>query len=243
MDSINVFKGYGKVNPFEDQSSHQNNTARKPLITVVISLIILLTVIIGAMIGALIHDSSTESAEASSLSANSAESIRAVCSVTQYPDSCFTSISSVNTNTPPKTDPERIFNLSLQVAIDELSNLSSLPKTLISKSNDPRSESALRDCVSLFDEALSQLNRSASSMDVCRGEKVLTEAKISDMKTWISASMTDQETCLDGLEEMGSTVLDEVRTKVQKSREYMSNSLAILSSIQTVLEKFDLTMH
>ncbi|KAA8540948.1 hypothetical protein F0562_024914 [Nyssa sinensis] len=214
MDSINLFKGYGKVNPLEDQSSLQNKTARKPLFTVVISIIILLTVVIGAMIGALIHESKTESAQASSLSANPIESIRAVCSVTQYPDSCFTSISSINTNSPPKTDPERIFNLSLQVAITELSNLSSLPKTLISKSNDLRTESALRDCASLFDDALSQLNTSASSMDVGRGEKMLTKAKISDMKTWISAAMTNQETCLDGLEEMGSTVLDEVRTKM-----------------------------
>ena len=37
-------------------------------------------------------------------------------------------------------------------------------------------------------------------MEVGQGEKVLTEAKINDSQTWwISATMTDQETCLDGL--------------------------------------------
>ena len=37
-------------------------------------------------------------------------------------------------------------------------------------------------------------------MEVGQGEKVLTEAKINDSHTWwISATMTDQETCLDGL--------------------------------------------
>ena len=37
-------------------------------------------------------------------------------------------------------------------------------------------------------------------MEVGQGEKVLTEAKISDSQMWwISAAMTDQEMCLDGL--------------------------------------------
>ena len=37
-------------------------------------------------------------------------------------------------------------------------------------------------------------------MEVGQGEKVLTEAKISDSQIWwIGAAMTDQETCLDGL--------------------------------------------
>ena len=37
-------------------------------------------------------------------------------------------------------------------------------------------------------------------MEVGQGGKVLTEAKINDSQTWwISATMTYQETCLDGL--------------------------------------------
>ncbi|KAL7161440.1 hypothetical protein ACSBR2_041995 [Camellia fascicularis] len=250
MDTINLIKGYGKVsNPSEDQSPPQPlKPTKKPLIAV-ISLIILLTVIIGAMIGLLIiHESTTESPESSSsISNNNAvESIKAVCSVTQHPNSCFSSISSFDNHSPcrlPKADPELILNLSLRVAVKELTDLKSLPKTLISKSNDARSVSALKDCVSLFDDALSQLNKSVELMDVGPGEKVLTEAKIGDMKTWVSAAMTNQETCLDGLDEMGSTVGDEVRGKVQNSKEYMSNSLAILANIQAVLDKFHLAMH
>ncbi|CAL5444814.1 unnamed protein product [Camellia sinensis] len=253
MDTINLIKGYGKVsNPSEDQSPPPPlKPTRKPLIAVVISLIILLTVIIGAMLGLLIiHESTTESTESSSSSSlsnnNAVDSIKAVCSVTQHPNSCFSSISSFDNHSPcrlPKADPELILNLSLRVAAKELTDLNSLPKTLISKSNDDRSVSALKDCVSLFDDALSQLNKSVELMDVGPGEKVLTEAKIGDMKTWVSAAMTNQDTCLDGLDETGSTVGDEVRGKVQNSKEYMSNSLAILANIQAVLDKFHLAMH
>ncbi|XP_059642989.1 pectinesterase 3 [Cornus florida] len=242
MDSINIFKGYDKVHALEqDQPLNRNSkTARNRLIVIAVSSIVVLTVIIGTFVGALIHESLTED-ESLEESANSAHSLRAVCSVTQYPDSCFTTISSLNHPlSSSKPDPELIFNLSLQVAVNELTHLS---KTLIPKSNDPGTESALRDCVDLFGAALSQLNRSAASMGVGSAEEMMTEVKINDMKTWISAAMTDGETCLDGLEEMGSTVLDEVRSKVQKSKEYMSNSLAILANIDTLLRKFDLTMH
>ncbi|KAL7000614.1 hypothetical protein U1Q18_001766 [Sarracenia purpurea var. burkii] len=124
--------------------------------------------------------------------------------------------------------------------MDELLNLSSMLKTLISKSNDPRTESVLKDCVDLWGDALSQIGKSATAMGP--REKMLTEEKIGDLKTWISTATTDQETCLDGLVEMGSTVVDEVRAKVQRSKEYMSNSLAILSNIQTLLQADDLDM-
>lgn len=51
------------------------------------------------------------------------------------------------------------------------------------------------------------------------------------------------QTCVDGLEEMGSTAVDEVKMRVQRSKEYMSNSLAILSNMDSILEKFGLHLH
>lgn len=244
MDSIKFFKGYGKVNnPSGDQ---QPASSRRRRILLASSLAFFLTIVLCAMIGALIHESATEppeSEEEQHPTSNSGESLKTVCAVTQYLDSCINSISALND--PPKSDPVHFFNLSLQVSQRELADLASLPRTLISKSNDPRAESALKDCVNLFDGSLSQLNRSAELMKMAvvgPGEKLLTEMRISDMQTWISAAMTDQETCLDGLDEMGSTVVDEVRVRVHKSSEYMSNSLAILNNLKSLVEKFGLKM-
>lgn len=236
MDSVKVFKGYGKVNDLEDQSSQHRNTdtipnPRKPLIfTFSIIAILLLTLIIGVLLGALIHETETEPPEFPPLS-----SIRAVCEVTRYPESCFSSISSLNLTSPEPADPEAIFKLSLRVSIAELSNF----KPTISNSN----EAALRDCRSQIDDAMGRLNDSLVAIDVGRGEKVLTEAKIGDLKTWISGAMTDQETCLDGLEEMKSTALQAVKINMQKAREYTSNSLAILANLHTLLGHFHMSLH
>ncbi|KAM7483297.1 hypothetical protein LguiB_007880 [Lonicera macranthoides] len=255
--TANFIKGYGKVNPIEDEeeeaaavsasasalASHQlskKNTFRKRSITLL--LLLFPTLLIGATIAAfIIHNSSTTKSPYSRPSLT--DSTRSVCSVTQYPESCFTSISSsLSSLKNNSSNPELIFTLSLRVAAEELANISSLPKRLISESNETRSVSALTDCVSLFDDALSQLNNSVAAY-VGVGEKVSTEEKTRDLNAWISAAMTDQDTCLEGLEEMGSKVVDEVRTKVEKSKEYMSNSLAILANIHSLLVKFGLTMH
>lgn len=106
---------------------------------------------------------------------------------------------------------------------------------LIARSNDKGTESALRDCVDLFEDAVSQLSESTRAV-----EGGLRDEKARDLNTWISAAMTDQQTCLDGLEEMGSMVVDEVKARVQISKEYMSNSLAILENMNALLEKFHL---
>ncbi|MFS8028133.1 putative pectinesterase [Helianthus anomalus] len=131
-------------------------------------------------------------------SLKSSESIKTVCAVTQHPDTCFTDVVSVNSGNNT-VNPMVIFNLTLQLAVTELTNVSSLPKTLISNSNDLRTGSTLGDCVNLFDDAVSQLSRSVESM---RGESVLTVEKVGDLKTWISAAMRDQETW-DGIDGCG----------------------------------------
>ncbi|KAL5544440.1 hypothetical protein UlMin_008224 [Ulmus minor] len=234
MDSINFFKGYGKVS---NQSSDYQNTLQRRKLLISISSILLLSLIIGLMIGALTYESETESTRSETL--NSAESIiKTICNVTRNPNSCFSSITAINSS-PVESDPEAILKLSLRVAIAELSKLSSSLKSI----NAGDSEAAIRDCRDQVDEALSRLGDSVSAMEVGRGERELTEAKIRDLQTWISAAMTDEETCLDGLEETGSTILDEVKIKMKKSKDFTGNALAIVANFHAILEKLRVDLH
>ncbi|XVF50148.1 hypothetical protein PTKIN_Ptkin04bG0072600 [Pterospermum kingtungense] len=236
MDSVNFFKGYDKVN----QNPNQRLTQRPLSTAITVAAIFLFTLVIGLTLAPLMLEPIKEQTDtdSSSVSFDSVGSIRTICNVTWYPESCFRALSSFNASA--KTGPEAILNLSLQVAITQISNLSSSLKSL----NDLHSQPALKDCVTLLDNALSQLNDSVSAMKVASGkELVLTKEKISDIQTWISAAMTDQETCNDGLEEMGSMVSDKVKSEVQSCKESTSNSLAIVANMQNLLQKFGLTMH
>ncbi|KAJ9568530.1 hypothetical protein OSB04_004496 [Centaurea solstitialis] len=236
------FRGYGKSDLSEDQDFRRK--ARKRLLIIIVSTLILLAVIIGAVAGTVIHKTNKNSGEQpppTSSQLSSAQSTRAVCSQTLYPQSCYSSITAIDKSNT--TDPEDLFKLSLQVAFDSLSGLSSLPETLMKTTHDENDNEALEVCRTVLNDAVDDLRDSISAMDVKSGEKVLSEKKIDDLRTWLSAALTNQETCLDTLEEMNSKLLEEVKSQMQNSKEYTSNSLAIVSKILKILENLDIPIH
>ncbi|KAL4352413.1 hypothetical protein GQ457_06G036980 [Hibiscus cannabinus] len=237
MASVNHFKGYDKISQshLENQNPRPKTAARRSSAAtttiIVISAILLFTLVVAltlavSMLKQPIQDNKHP--------VDSAESIRTVCNVTRYPESCLAALSSLNAS--KSGDPEAFLDLSLRISITRLSNLSSSLRSL----NDLRPQPALKDCLTLFDDALSRLNDSVSAT---KAELGLTEEKMSDIQTWISAAMTDQDTCNDGLEEMGWTAGDEVKSQAQSFKESVSNSLAIVANMQNLEQKFGLTRH
>ncbi|MCL7027015.1 hypothetical protein MKW94_026215 [Papaver nudicaule] len=132
MDSMNSFKGYGKVDEAEERAFRRKTRRRITIIT--ISTVILLIVVIAAVAGVLMKKKNTESSPIpTSKPLSLSQSIKAVCSVTQYPDSCFSSISSMHNGSSDTADPKELFLLSLKATVKELSGLTSLPDNIISK--------------------------------------------------------------------------------------------------------------
>ncbi|KAK9100925.1 hypothetical protein Scep_024355 [Stephania cephalantha] len=245
MDSINSFKGYGKVDEAEERAFRKKT--RRRLIIIAVSAVVLVAVIFGAVAGTVIHknkNNNTNNApnnDSPSLSSG----IRAICSKTLYPDSCFSSLSSVKTKSN-KFDPEEIFKLSLEIAQKELSKISSIPDKLMDRINDKSVKLALKDCKTLFEDALDELNTSIASTQASHSKsKSLTSwLQIDDIKTWLSSALTDLETCLDGLAEQNSSnVLLEMKTWLRNSTEYTSNSLAIVRNIVGLLDELGVPVH
>ncbi|XP_027907542.1 pectinesterase 3 [Vigna unguiculata] len=247
MDTIKSFKGYGKVDELEQQA-YQKKT-RKRIIIITVSSIVLIAVIIAAVAGVVIHNrnnkSSPSSDSAPQTQLSPAASLKAVCDATRYPNSCFTSISSLpESNT---TDPELLFKLSLRVAIDELSKLSSFPsKIRANAEHDARLQKAIDVCSSVIGDALDRLNDSISALGTVTG-RIVSSASVSDVETWLSAALTDQDTCLDALGELNSTAargaLQEIDTAMRNSTEFASNSLAIVTRILGLLSRFEAPIH
>ncbi|KAF7843685.1 pectinesterase 3 [Senna tora] len=247
MDSIQSFKGYGKVDEIEQQA-YQKKT-RKRFLILGVSIAILIAVIVAAVVGTVIHKRNSSDSDSDTIPPTEltpAASLKAVCSVTQYPTSCLASISSLpNSNT---TDPELLFKLSLRVAVDALSNLSNLPSKLKANVKDPRVQKAIDVCGVVFDDAVDRLNESISSLEVAGdGGKILSPSKIGDVETWLSAAITYQETCLDALEEINSTTASDTRrdlsNAMKNSTEFASNSLAIVTKILGLLSNFNMPIH
>lgn len=114
------------------------------------------------------------------------------------------------------------------------------------KTNDARVKFALDVCQVVFDDAVDKLNDSLSSMAVAdQGQKInLSPAKLDDLKTWLSTAITDQETCLDALDELNATaLLGETKNRMKNSTQYASNSLSIVAKVLGILANFDVPVH
>ncbi|XP_057448602.1 pectinesterase 3 [Lotus japonicus] len=251
MDTVKVLKGYGKVEEekhnhhhhhhhnLEDQQQRNQHHHRKAS-TAIISILAILffTLALAFTLATLLHHTTTTTKppHKQQQPLNSADSIRTVCNVTRFPDSCIAAVSSSNDH---PTDPQSILTLSLRASVDELASVASSLGVKASSSNGQ----GVADCKDQVDDALSRLNDSLSAMAVVPGGVTLTDAKISDIQTWVSAAVTDQQTCLDGLEEVGSVVVEEVKNMMKKSSEYVSNSLAIVANIRTLSQQFHMPLH
>ncbi|CAL9218875.1 unnamed protein product [Arabidopsis halleri] len=247
MDSVNSFKGYGKVDEAQDLALKKKT--RKRLLLLSISVVVLIAVIIAAVVATVVHKKNNESTPSSPPELTPSTSLKAICSVTRFPESCISSISKLpSSNT---TDPETLFKLSLKVIIDELDSISDLPEKLSKETEDERIKSALRVCGDLIEDALDRLNDTVSAIDDEGKKKTLSSSKIEDLKTWLSATVTDHDTCFDTLDELNqnkteyanSTITQNLKSAMSRSTEFTSNSLAIVSKILAALSDLGIPIH
>lgn len=235
MDTVKSFKGYGKVDEREDAEFRQKT--RKRLIILSISAVLLVGLIVGVVAGTIAHNKNknANSDEAPSTSA----AIKSICSVTQYTESCKTSLSSSNS-----ADPQKIFQFSLSVAMDSLEKIANFPAEY-SKNNDldEKTKQALQVCSAVLSDAVESLNDTIAAASVSDGKQLVSAAN--DLRTWLSTVITDEETCFDALEEAetNATIIDEIRSLTKNSTEFVSNSLAIATKVLGLLGDFKIPAH
>lgn len=226
MINMTSFKAYGKIDEAEQLKLEARQKTRKRVIIISISSIILVCVIVGAVLGT--SHNSRENSQSGGTSQSSAASIKAVCDLTLYPNTCYSSLSPLNNSS--HIQPEDIFKLATQVAMNELSKVAQYfsDHNAFNGSADNTTVTASENCVQLLSLALDHLNMVLSS-----GSLTLLEAA-DDLKTWLSSAGTYQDTCKDGFETASATVKTSITNWLQNSTELTSNCLAIISWISNV---------
>ncbi|CAL1376276.1 unnamed protein product [Linum trigynum] len=258
MDTMKSFKGYGKVDEAEERAFRQKT--RRRLFIVGISSILLVGIIIGAVAGVLIRNrkSGGGGSDADKLppTESPAASLKAVCSVTQYPSSCYSSITALEGGSN-SSDPEVLFRLSLRAAMAELSKLKDFPAAIQLPSdiaNDTMLRQAINVCAAVFEDSVDRLNDSIASITAQpagegKQQQVLSRERVDDLKTWLSAAVTDLDTCLDAVqlnetEHPGSgAILEQLNSAMENSTELASNSLAIVTKVLGLLSDFNIPIH
>ncbi|GMI76461.1 Pectin Methylesterase 34 [Hibiscus trionum] len=94
---------------------------------------------------------------------------------------------------------------------------------------DPRVRSAYDDCLELLEDSVDALSRSLSSVIPSqKGNGKVGSTQ--DVMTWLSAALTNQDTCTEGFDGLRGEVKDQVAAKLADLSELVSNCLSIFAA-------------
>uniref|UniRef100_A0A1J3G0F8 21 kDa protein n=1 Tax=Noccaea caerulescens TaxID=107243 RepID=A0A1J3G0F8_NOCCA len=160
---------------------------------------------------------------------NDLDFIRTSCNATLYPDVCYTSLSGYASAV--QDNPARLAKLAIGVSLSR----AKYTAAYLSKLSRAAASAAVHDCVSNVGDAVEQMRgslRQLREMNHRRPGAPAFRFQMSNVQTWMSAALTDEETCTDGItEEMeeGDTKTA-ICERVTDVKMFTSNALALVNT-------------
>ncbi|KAF7830710.1 putative pectinesterase/pectinesterase inhibitor 61 [Senna tora] len=154
------------------------------------------------------------------------QAISRACSKTQYPTLCVNSLLQFPGSTT--ASEQDMVHISFNVTLQHLSRALYSSSAISTVQMDPRVRSAYEDCLELLEDSVDALLRSLTS--VAGNTPGGGGASTDDVLTWLSAALTNQDTCAEGFEDTSGTVKDEMANNLKDLAELVSNCLAIYSA-------------
>lgn len=164
---------------------------------------------------------------------SSSKAIKMMCAPTDYKLECESSLSKRVGKDSSSHDAKDLLIAAVTAASDEVKKgFQSTSK--FKKDTDPKVKGAIDDCKELFGHAKDELNSTLSSI---QGHSVRDLPRRSpDLRNWLSAVMSYQQTCIDGFPE--GSVKSSMEEGMKSARKMTSNALAI---IQQASELFSMS--
>ncbi|CAN1170554.1 Probable pectinesterase/pectinesterase inhibitor 34 [Linum perenne] len=160
------------------------------------------------------------------------QAISRACTKTRYPDLCVNSLTEFpGSQTADEKDLVHIsFNMTLQHLNRALYLSTSMSSSL--PADDALARSAYDDCLELLDDSIEALSRSLSAVATpSEAAGGVVTATTTDVSTWLSAALTNQDTCAEGLADVKpGAAKQEMEGKLKDLTELISNCLSIFST-------------
>ncbi|KAF6174686.1 hypothetical protein GIB67_008741 [Kingdonia uniflora] len=158
--------------------------------------------------------------------------IKTSCGVTLYPQLCYDTLSSYSSTI--QTSPKLLVNTSLTLTLIEAQSSSSyILKLSKGHGMKPLEVAAVGDCIEEMGDCVEELQKSLDEMTRLRGGPDF-DFLLSNMQTWVSAALTNEDTCIDGFNGMNGNVKSKIRSSVVKIAQLTSNSLALINCLSSI---------
>ncbi|KAL4204812.1 hypothetical protein AMTRI_Chr01g134000 [Amborella trichopoda] len=151
------------------------------------------------------------------------QAITVTCKKTLFPSLCVESLSEFP---GAQTAQERdLVHISVNLTLHRVGKAFSAAALLNGLEMDTRVRGAYDDCIELLDDSMQELY---DSLGVVSGS--VKRASFADVSTWLSAALTNQDTCREGLEGVTGNVKEKMEMHLKDLSELISNCLAIFSA-------------
>lgn len=142
-----------------------------------------------------------------------------VCKTTRYPDLCTTALSAHPA--AASADVHGLANIALEAAATHAKNISAILAQKVTATEDPYLLQCYSDCSENFLDAKDQLEDSRAALE---------SERYNDVNTWVSAAMSDAESCQGGFNDQGVNDAKFI-ARSHNFVKYCSNVLAITNLI------------
>ncbi|KAI4329043.1 hypothetical protein L6164_021349 [Bauhinia variegata] len=188
--------------------------------------------LVAAIIGIVVHNSVNSIHNSNVDFPQSHAIIRSSCSITLYPELCFSAITSEPDAATRVSSQRDVIELSINITIRAVQhNYFTVEKLSAKKGLSDREKTALHDCLETSDETLDELQKTLIDLREYPNKKSLIQ-HANDLKTLISAAITNQVTCLDGFYDDDNKEIREALQDGQVHAEHMcSNALAMIRNM------------
>ncbi|XP_042479456.1 pectinesterase inhibitor 3 [Macadamia integrifolia] len=173
-------------------------------------------------------------------SGSSEDLVRTSCIHASYPDLCLRTLSTYGGKPKTPNDlAQAAVNVSLSRARKVSKYLSQVGTSLGGGVSNKRQRVAVSDCVEQLSDSVDELRKTLSELRNLRSRNGMFRWHMSNAETWVSAALTDEDTCLDGFQDVGGSGGNGKMVKSSDVKRKMSNVAKVTSNALYLINRLD----
>ncbi|RAL48101.1 hypothetical protein DM860_017892 [Cuscuta australis] len=163
------------------------------------------------------------------------------CQNTLYPDTCYASLSGYASAV--RGNVARLARVAISVSLNHAKSMTTYVgndnlSPLAEGGGEHRAVAAICDCSSTLSDSVDQIQDSLQQMKQLGGSAEDLAFQLSNVLTWMSAAETNEDTCVDGFDNVADGSLrSDVYDGVVKVKQLTSNALALVNAFANKVAK------
>lgn len=204
----------------------QRRRRRRRLCIVAVLSVVLIVAAVASTVALVVRREGSAAGSDGRVRRKPTQAISHTCSRTRFPTLCVDSLLDFPGSL---TAGERdLVHISMNMTLERFGKALYVSSEIANLQMDTRVRAAYEDCLELLEESVEQLTRSLTS--VAGGGDGQAVGSTQDVLTWLSAAMTNQDTCTEGFDDVSGFVKDQMVEKLRDLSELVSNCLAIFAA-------------